>query len=120
MRGAVAGALLVAAVGLAQEAPVRLRLDASDVSRRLLHAQMTMAVKPGPLTLLYPQWIPGEHGPTGPIDNVAGLEFEANGQRVPWKRDNINMFAFHLTVPDNTSELNAKVDFLATAQPTGF
>ena len=81
---------------------------------------MVIPVKPGPLTLMYPQWIPGEHGPTGPIDDMAGLVFQANGQRVAWKRDSVDMFAFHLTVPEGATELNAKVDFLATAQPTGF
>src|SRR3974390_453958 len=106
MRGAVAGALLVAAVGLAQEAPVRLRLDASDVSRRLLHAQMTMAVKPGPLTLEYPQWIPGEHGPTGPINDLVNLRITADGQAIAWNRDSVDMFGFHITVPAGVTSIN--------------
>ena len=49
------------------QTPMRLRVDATDAPRRLFHVQMTMPAKPGPLTLLYPEWIPGEHGPTGPI-----------------------------------------------------
>ncbi len=69
---------------------------------------------------MYPEWIPGEHGPTGPIDNLAGIVFEGRGQRIAWKRDDVNMFAFHLTVPEGVSELRANVDFLATAPPSGF
>ena len=45
----------------------------TDAPRKILHAMLSIPVQPGPLTLVYPQWIPGEHGPTGPIDNLAGL-----------------------------------------------
>jgi len=95
-------------------------VDLTDAPRKFLHAQLTIPVQPGPLTLVYPQWIPGEHGPTGPIDNFAGVTFTANGQAVAWQRDDVNMFAFHLTVPAEVTTLDAHVDFLATAAPTGF
>ncbi|HTU44489.1 MAG TPA: hypothetical protein VMF91_05475 [Bryobacteraceae bacterium] len=95
-------------------------MDLTDAPRKFLHAQLTIPVQPGPLTLVYPQWIPGEHGPTGPIDNFAGVTFTANGQAVAWQRDDVNMFAFHLTVPAEVTTLDAHVDFLATAAPTGF
>jgi predicted metalloprotease with PDZ domain len=101
-------------------APIKITLDISDAPRKMLHAEMTIPVQPGPLTLTFPQWIPGEHGPTGPIDNLAGLTFSANGQTIPWQRDPVNMFAFHLTVPAGVDTLNAKTDFLATAAATGF
>ncbi len=86
----------------------------------MLHARLSIPVQPGPLTLEYPQWIPGEHSPTGPIDNFAGLVISANGQTLAWRRDDVNMFAFHLTVPDGVQKLEAKVDFLATAPASGF
>jgi len=86
----------------------------------MLHAEMSLPVQPGPLTLVLPAWIPGEHGPTGPIDNFAGLAFTANGKAIPWRRDDVDMFAFHLTVPAGVETLEAKADFLATAAPTGF
>ena len=95
-------------------------MDLTDAPRKFLHAQLTIPVQPGPLTLVYPQWIPGEHGPTGPIDNFAGVTFTANGQAVAWQRDDVNMFAFRLTVPAGVTTLDAHVDFLATAAPTGF
>lgn len=81
---------------------------------------MSIPVQAGPLTLMFPQWIPGEHGPTGPIDNFTGLVFSANGQTIPWQRDSVNMFAFRVTVPEGVSTLEAKTDFLATAAPSGF
>jgi predicted metalloprotease with PDZ domain len=86
----------------------------------MLHAQMSIPVQPGSLTLVFPQWIPGEHGPTGPIDNFTGLIFTANAQTIPWQRDDVNMYAFHLTVPAGVDTLEARTDFLATAAATGF
>jgi len=100
--------------------PISILVDLADAPRKILHAQLSIPVHPGPLTLVYPQWIPGEHGPTGPIDNAAGLIFTANGQTLAWQRDDVNMFAFHLTVPAGATTLDAKIDFLATAAPTGF
>ena len=62
---------------------MHLSVDATDAPRRLYHVHMTMPVKPGPMTLLYPQWIPGEHGPTGPVIDMVALVITANGQRIP-------------------------------------
>ncbi len=39
-----------------------------------------MPVEPGPLTLLYPKYLPGEHGPTGPIADLAGLVITVDGE----------------------------------------
>jgi len=73
------------------------------------------------LTLVYPKWIPGEHAPTGPIDNLAGVVITtAGGERIKWERDKVDMYAVHLTVPANCTELSIALDFLATAAPTGF
>ncbi len=100
--------------------PIKLFVDETDAPRKILHAEMTIPAAPGPMTLLYPKWIPGEHSPSGPIDNLAGLIITANGQPVPWQRDDVNMFAFHLTVPAGASSLEVKCDFLATAAAAGF
>jgi predicted metalloprotease with PDZ domain len=99
---------------------IKLDLDLSEAPRKILRAHLTIPVQPGPLTLVYPEWIPGEHAPSGPIDNFAGLVFTANGQTVPWERDDVNMFAIHLNVPPGATTLDANVDFLATAAPSGF
>ncbi len=95
-------------------------MDITDAPRKILHAHLVIPVQPGELTLVYPQWIPGEHGPTGPIDNFAGLNFSAGGVTIPWQRDDVNMFSFHLTVPGGATSLDVQVDFLATAAASGF
>ena len=95
-------------------------MDETDAPRKLLHAELQIPVAPGEVTLLYPEWIPGEHGPTGPIDNLAGLIITANGQTLAWRRDSVNMFAFHVTVPAGATSLQVKCDFLATAAASGF
>ena len=101
--------------------PITLRVDLSDAPRKILHATETLPVTAaGPMTLVYPKWIPGEHGPTGPIDQLAGLIITANGQRVKWERDKVDMFAFHIDVPPGAKQLEIKLDFLATATPSGF
>ena len=88
---------------LAQVPEMKLHLDATDAPRHILHASMNIPAKPGPMTLLYPEWIPGEHGPTGPINDLVGLKFMANGKSIPWKRDAVNMYAFHVTVPEGAN-----------------
>jgi predicted metalloprotease with PDZ domain len=107
-------------VGVVQAQPIQLTLDLTDAPRKLLRARLVIPVQPGPLTLVYPQWIPGEHGPTGPVDNLAGIKFSANGQDIPWRRDDVNMFALHLDIPPGVTSIEARADFLATAAPSGF
>ncbi len=92
----------------------------TDVPRKILHAQMTIPVKPGELTLYYPEWIPGEHGPTGPIGDLAGLTFTANGHTLAWQRDDVNMFTIRIQVPEGVTSVDAKLEFLATASASGF
>jgi len=114
-------ALAFVGAGYAQSAaPMHLTVDLTDAPRKILHAQLTIPATPGPLTLLYPKWIPGEHGPTGPINNLAGIVITADGQQLDWVRDDVNMYAFHVIVPPGTSELHVKLDFLATAPASGF
>ena len=98
----------------------RLQVDATDAPRRLFHVQMTMPAKPGAMTLLYPEWIPGEHGPTGPIANLVGLQIQGGGQTIPWKRDSVNMYAFHLDVPAGVSSLDVAFDFISPPESSGF
>jgi predicted metalloprotease with PDZ domain len=104
----------------AQSAPITLSVDLTDAPRKILHATETMPVTPGPLTLVYPKWIPGEHGPTGPIENFAGFFITADGKPVKWERDKVDMFAFHITVPDGATKLEMKMDFLASSALSGF
>jgi predicted metalloprotease with PDZ domain len=112
--------LLLTALPAAAQTPITLHVDLTDAPRKIIHAYETMPVQPGPLTLVYPKWIPGEHMPSGPIDNQAGFTISANGQPVKWERDKVDMFAFHITVPAGVAKLDITMDFLATASPSGF
>jgi predicted metalloprotease with PDZ domain len=103
----------------APASPIVLHVDLTDAPRRLLHAHLEIPVSAGPLTLEYPQWIPGDHRPTGPIDNLAGIRVRANGQDLPWRRDDVDMYGFHVEVPQGVSRLDVSLDFLATPGDTG-
>jgi predicted metalloprotease with PDZ domain len=72
------------------------------------------------MVLVYPKWVPGEHGPTGPVVDSAGLVITANGQQLVWTRDDVDMYAFHITVPAGTTSVEVAMDFLATAAAEGF
>lgn len=93
-----------------------LQVDASDLDRRIFRVKETIPVKPGPLTLLYPRWLPGNHAPTGKIGQLAGLKIASGGTPVEWRRDPVEPFAFHLTVPPGASALDVEFQFLS---PTG-
>ncbi len=110
--GLAASLGLAATVFAAPTAPLRLSVDASEASRRILHAKIEIPAAPGPLTLVYPEWIPGEHEPSGPIVNLAGLKFRAGGREIPWRRDRVDMYAFHLDVPEGAGEVEASLDYL--------
>jgi predicted metalloprotease with PDZ domain len=90
-----------------------LNVDATNLSQQIFRMRMTIPVKPGPLTLLYPQWLPANHGPNGPITQLAGLKFTANGKAVEWTRDPVQVFAFHLTVPEGATTLEAEYQYLS-------
>jgi predicted metalloprotease with PDZ domain len=102
---------LAASAGLAEEA-ISVTVDATRTQQKLQHIELVVPVKPGPLTLYYPKWIPGEHGPDGPIANLTGLKFEADGKTIPWQRDLLDVFIFHLEIPRGVSHLNASYDYI--------
>lgn len=99
---------------------VRLAVDATDAPRKLFRATETIPAEPGPLTLYYPAWLPGEHGPTGPIVNLSGLKFTAAGRTLRWRRDPLDMYAFQLDVPQGASAVEVSMEFLAPAYAGGF
>ncbi len=93
--------------------PIRLAVDLTDAPRRMFHARESIPAAPGRMRLLYPKWIPGEHGPTGPIADLAGVEITARGERVAWQRDPLDMYAFDVEVPAGASALDVRLDYLA-------
>ncbi|HEV2298931.1 MAG TPA: hypothetical protein VGR72_10485 [Candidatus Acidoferrales bacterium] len=97
----------------AQAGPaIQLTVDASQVSLGIVRTHMVVPVHAGPLTLYYPKWIPGEHGPDGPISNVTGLKFTADGKAIPWERDKLDVFTFHVNVPEGATSLDVDFDYL--------
>jgi predicted metalloprotease with PDZ domain len=92
---------------------IGLHVDVTDVRDRVVNVQETIPVEPGKLTLLYPEWIPGNHSPTGPIANVAGLVVTADGKRINWVRDRVNVYAFHVDVPSGVKTLAVNFQYLA-------
>ena len=106
--------LLWGGIAHAQQASqaVKLNVDLSEAAKRIYHAKMEFPVKAGPLTLVYPEWIPGEHGPTGPIVDVTGMHFRAEGKDISWKRDDVDMYAFHCDIPAGVEKLEVTMDYL--------
>lgn len=92
---------------------ISLTVDATKTPQKWIHADLEMPAQPGPLTVYYPKWIPGEHGPDGPIASLTGLKFEGNGKVIPWKRDLLDVFTFHIDVPSGVSRVHASYDYIA-------
>ncbi len=101
-------------------APIKLFVDATQAPQKILHSHMQIPVQAGALTLYYPEWIPGEHMPDGPIIDVVGMKFSAGNQVIPWRRDLVEMFSIHLDIPAGVTVLNADFDFLLSAPAGGF
>src|SRR5438552_11115257 len=88
---------------------IRLNVDATDIERHIFTVRETVPVRGGEqLVLLFPQWLPGNHSPTGRVDWMAGLTIRANGTRVEWKRDPVDVFAFHVAVPPAATSLDVE------------
>ncbi|HEV3077589.1 MAG TPA: hypothetical protein VHB47_24425, partial [Thermoanaerobaculia bacterium] len=111
------GAAGIAAAG-ATAKPIELLVDASDATRGIFHSRLVIPAAPGPLALAYPKWIQGEHTPTGPITELAGLTVTALGRTLPWRRDPLEMFVFRVEVPDGADAVAVAFDYLSP--PAGF
>jgi len=99
---------------------ITLDVDATQAPQKIIHTRMVIPVSPGPLTLYYPKWIPGEHAPDGPIANLTGLKFTGNGKTIPWRRDLLDMFTFHLNIPQGVSTLDVRLDYVEPEATSGF
>ncbi|WHU01173.1 PDZ domain-containing protein [Sphingomonas sp. NIBR02145] len=91
-----------------------LDIDATDITRGIFNVKETIPVaKSGHMVLLYPKWIPGKHGPRGEIEKVGGLVIKANGKVIPWKRDPVDVYAFHIDVPAGAKKLEVSFNFVS-------
>jgi predicted metalloprotease with PDZ domain len=93
--------------------PIQLMVDGREAPRGIFHSSMVLPVEPGPLTLFYPEWLPGEHGPTGPNIELAGLKITAGGTPIAWSRDSVDMFSFHVDVPAGAGQLEITLDYIS-------
>ena len=82
-----------------------IQVDASQAPRGIMSAHLTLPVTAGPLTLVYPKWLPGRHSPAGPLTSLGGPIFKVNGQILPWRRDSVDLNAFHLEIPAGATQL---------------
>ena len=119
----LSGLLFASQIGfptLAASGPhITLSVDASAVPRKIFHARLRIPAAPGTLTLYYPKWIPGEHAPTGPVNDLAGLKFWAGGQTLKWRRDPLDGWTINVEVPAGQNEVQADLDFLSPATFAG-
>jgi predicted metalloprotease with PDZ domain len=110
---------IVAPVDKPYVGPVQVEVDATNVTDRVAHIREQIPVEPNAkeLVLLYPQWIPGNHSPTGPISRVAGVVTSVDGKRVQWVRDQINVYAFHVPLTAGAKTVQLEFDYLSPIKP---
>lgn len=96
-----------------------MEVDASEITRKLLHTRIELDAKPGELVMWYPEWIPGIHAPRGPVENVAGLRVKsAQGDVLEWERDPHERYRFVITVPKGVSRLVIDLDYICSQPST--
>jgi predicted metalloprotease with PDZ domain len=105
-------------IAKAQKTPIQIVADLSDAPRKLYHAEVDIPVTPGAVTLTTPKWIPGTHRPWAGVSDITGVVFTANGQPLAWRRDDVEMFEFHVTIPAGVTTLHAHLDCIVTARVT--
>ena len=98
---------------------IRISVDLREAPRHIYHAKLIFPAQAGPLTLVYPQWIQGEHAPVGPIMDLTGLKMSAGGKEISWRRDDVDMYAFHLEVPAGGAPLEVHLDYVSPAEANG-
>jgi len=118
--GAAAAQPLPPARDLPYLGPITLQVDASDVEHKVLQVVETLPVRPGPMVLLYPEWIPGDHSPTSQVKRLAGLRIGAAGKALPWTRDPQHANAFRVDVPAGVSSLELRFQHLMSLHRDGY
>ncbi|WP_263382236.1 M61 family metallopeptidase [Granulicella arctica] len=117
-RMAVLSFALSVGVTYAQKPIIQITADLSDAPRKLYHAEVDIPVTAGPLALTTPKWIPGHHSPNGPVADITGVVFTANGKTLPWRRDDVDLYQYRLVVPAGVTSLHAHLDCIVTSRIT--
>ena len=98
---------------------IKLSVDLTDASRNIFHEHLSIPTRSGPQTFVYPKWIPGNHRPSGPITNLVGIKFSVNGTDLPWERDPVDMYAFHVNVPAGVQQIEVGMDTTTFSDSAG-
>jgi predicted metalloprotease with PDZ domain len=98
---------------------IALHVDLTDAPRNIYHATLSIPAKPGAMTLVFPKWIPGNHRPSGPLAALTGIQMEAAGKPVAWRRDDVDMYAFHVVVPEGAGKIDIALDAITTNDSAG-
>ncbi len=96
-----------------------IRVDATEAPRGIMTSHVELPVSAGPITLVYPKWLPGRHSPAGPLTSVAGPRFAVNGKPLAWHRDPVDPYSFHLEIPAGVARLDADLEILTAPAPDG-
>jgi predicted metalloprotease with PDZ domain len=109
-------AALACVLPACSQAPIRITADLTDAPRKLYHAEVDLPVTAGPAAFTTPEWIPGNHRPTGPAEDITGVVFTANGKTLPWRRDDADLYQFHVTIPKGVTTLHVHLDCIVTSR----
>ncbi len=122
----IAGGFLIALTAAApvpaaaaSAATAQIEVDAREAPRGIMSAHLVLPVAEGPLTLVYPKWLPGRHSPAGPLTSLGGLRFTGAGRALPWRRDSVDLYAFHLDIPPGMTRLDVDLEVLTSPAPDG-
>jgi len=110
---------LITSAPTASAQAIQLHVDLTDAPRNIYHAKLSIPAKPGSMTLVFPEWIPGNHRPSGPIADLTGIHMEAAGKPLAWQRDEIDMYAFHVTVPEGAEMIEVSLDSITANTSAG-
>src|SRR5258708_9451816 len=113
--GMVSIVVLAISTWAATPPTVTIAVDATTAPGKMFNAPLKIPAAAGDFVLYYPKWIPGEHAPDGPVDDLAGLKFSASGKTLKWRRDLLDGFTIHVEIPAGESEISSDLDFLSPA-----
>ncbi len=116
VRTGLMAVILCGSAACAAQQPIRITADLTEAPRKLYHAEVDIPVHAGPVALTTPEWIPGNHTPTGPVEDIIGVVFTANGKTLPWTRDETDLYQFHVEVPAGVTSLHAHLDCIVTTR----
>jgi predicted metalloprotease with PDZ domain len=98
---------------------IRLHVDLTDAPRNIYHARLQIPAHAGEMSLVFPKWIPGNHRPSGPLGALTGIHMEAAGHVIPWQRDAIDMYEFHVSIPAGVTTLDVSLDSITSQDSAG-